>query len=178
MWKSGNCVFARERTLKSSFSGSVLPNDSSFFETCYRDLQCSPHIRCIYHISFNLWTHMASIWDSNLTYFALYFSNDFFITRSKSKVKSRQCPWRHPEGEGGTTVGVPPSLSKENNKLTSSTIKLSCREHTKYFQSVSKEDENKVLKQQKIHVWASILTCFWAREPPQGRPRDHAGMEP
>ena len=27
-------------------------------------------------------------------------------------------------------------------------------------------------------VWASILTCFWAQEPPQGRPRDHAGMEP
>ena len=29
-----------------------------------------------------------------------------------------------------------------------------------------------------MHVWASILTCFWARGPPQGRPRDHAGMEP
>ena len=27
-------------------------------------------------------------------------------------------------------------------------------------------------------VWASILTCFWAREPPQGHPRDHAGVEP
>ena len=78
--KSENCSFAQEGTLKSSFPGSVFHNYSSFFDTCCRDLQCSPFIRCIYHIIFNLWTHMASIWDSNLAYFALHFSNDFFVT--------------------------------------------------------------------------------------------------
>ena len=49
-------------------------------------------------------------------------------------------------------------------------------EHTKYFQSGSKEGEGRVLKYQKIHVQASILRCFWAWEPPRGRPGDHAGM--
>ena len=33
-----------------------------------------------------------------------------------------------------------------------------------------------ILKEQKIHVQASILRCFWVWEPPLERPGDHPGM--
>jgi hypothetical protein len=53
--------------------------------------------------------------------------------------------WRRTPG-GAIHRRFPPSLSKENNRLISSTIKLLFMEHAKYFQSVSQEGESKVLK--------------------------------
>ena len=60
MWKSGNCIFAREGTSKSSFLGSVFHANSSFFDTCFRNLWLPPFIEGIIHIILNLWIHLAS----------------------------------------------------------------------------------------------------------------------
>ena len=49
-------------------------------------------------------------------------------------------------------------------------------EYTKHLQNVSKEYELIVIKYHKIHLRASILTCFWALEPVRGRLGDHPGM--
>ena len=48
--------------------------------------------------------------------------------------------------------------------------------YAKHLQNVSKEYEILVTKQQRIHLRASILTCFWALEPVRGRPGDHPGL--
>ena len=70
-----------------------------------------------------------------------------------------QASWRHLERPGSlleskrhrggilelSTVGFPPSLSKENRKLNIEYYKFVVQ-HTKYFQSVSKEGESMVLK--------------------------------
>ena len=80
--------------------------------------------------------------------------------------------------EEQSTVGFSPSLSKDIRKLNIEYYHFFVHGTHEIFQSVSKESENMVSKLQKIHVRSSILTCFWAQEPPQGRPRDHAGMGP
>ena len=79
--------------------------------------------------------------------------------------------------EKRSTVGFPPSLSKDNRKLNIEYYHFLFMEHTKYFRSVSKEGESMVLKEKKMHVWGSILSCFWAWEPPRGRPGNHAEIK-
>ncbi len=49
-------------------------------------------------------------------------------------------------------------------------------EYTKHLQHVSNEYEIVVIKYQKIHLKASVLTRFWALEPVRGRLGDHPGM--
>ena len=55
------------------------------------------------------------------------------------KVKPWQCPWRHPEGEGGTTAGFPPSLSKDNRKLNIEYYQFVAHGTQEILQSVSKK---------------------------------------
>jgi hypothetical protein len=50
--------------------------------------------------------------------------------------------------------------------LTSSTVNLFFIEHETSFESVSKEGQSMILTQQNNYARASILKCFWAREPP------------
>ena len=88
MWKSGNCIFARERTSKSSFLGSVFHANSSFFDTCFRNLWLPPLIEGIIHIILNLWTHLASHLRPKFVIFCTSFFVWFFHPRSISKVKS------------------------------------------------------------------------------------------
>ena len=49
-------------------------------------------------------------------------------------------------------------------------------EYTKHLENVSRKHYTIIVKYQKIHLGASILTCFWALEPVRGRPGDHPGL--
>ena len=102
MWKSGNCIFARERTSKSSFLGSAFHDFSLFFYTCCRNLWLPPFIEGIIHIILNLWTHLASHLRPKFPICCTPFFWWFFRQILVFKAKPRKCPWRHPEGEGGT----------------------------------------------------------------------------
>ena len=82
-----------------------------------------------------------------------------------------EASWRHPPQV------FPPSLSKDNCKLNIDIYHFVVHGTQEIFQSVSKESESMVLKQQKTHVWGSILRCFWARERPWEHPGDHAEIE-
>ena len=102
MWKSGNCVFARERTPKIKLSRvCVSPWFMLFWYALPRPVMFTIHRR--HH------SHYLKFMDSlglhfglKIKYLSLDFSNDFFIALSKPKAKPRQRPWQHPEGEGGT----------------------------------------------------------------------------
>ena len=103
MWKSGNCIFAREGTSKSSFLGSVFHANSSFFDTCFRNLWLPPLTEGIIHIILNLWTHLASHLRPKFVIFCTSFFVWFFHPRSISKVKSRWgiCDTKGVRGELG-----------------------------------------------------------------------------
>jgi len=110
-----------------------------------------------------------------------------------------EAPWyrKHPgDTQEAPTVGFPPRLGALQafscghkhidthghklhqqralgwGKLTSKWL----MEYTKHLENVSRKDDTIIVKHQKIHLGASILTRFWALDPARGRPGDHPGL--
>jgi hypothetical protein len=102
MWKSGNCVVAREGTSKSSFLGSVFHDYSSFFDTCCRNLRLPPFIEGIIYIILNLWNPLGIPFETHICnilhfIFLMTFSPN---NRFQNEISLRHL--RHIGGKGGT----------------------------------------------------------------------------
>ena len=92
MWKSENCIFARERTPKSSFSEFVCCIVHHLLIHIVEHTWCLPSIGCTVHIKFNLLSHLAPHLGPQFTIIVSSFFWRFFLSETSARTKRDKGP--------------------------------------------------------------------------------------